>query len=502
MSWLSSKQGIQGVERTHGLRLSIIDGTCSQIMAVLFGGAFLVQYALLMGASNFVIGAIAAIGPVCQLLQIPAIYIIDRTRSRKATTVLTAGAGRIFLVLAAAAPWLASGRAAMGIFLFGLIMYNALGAIAGCAWTSWMRDFVPQRVMGSYFARRMAVATAAGAALSLLAAFGLDHCKDRLADPKIAYAAILGVGVLFGILGAAVLSRIPEPAMDTGKSQGLLALLAEPLRDANFRRLIVFLGSWNFAINLAAPFFTVYLLRRLEMSMAWVIGLTVLSQAANVVFLRVWGRLADKYTNKPVLGVSGFLFLISIVLWPFTLLPERHFLTIPLVVMIHVLAGMATAGVAISAGNIALKLAPYGRATSYLALNGVVSGVAATIAPLLAGAVADWFADKQMQLTISWTSATHHLNLPAVHLQGFDFLFVAAFFLGLGSLQWLVAVREQGEVEEDIVVTELLADMRQKIKHISTVGGLRYLTYFPYQRLRDMLSHFGSPRTQGPAASR
>jgi MFS family permease len=202
------------------------------------------------------------------------------------------------------------------------------------------------------------------------------------------------------------------------------------------------------------------------------------------------------------LGVSGFLFLISIVLWPFTLLPERHFLTIPLVVMIHVLAGMATAGVAISAGNIALKLAPYGRATSYLALNGVVSGVAATIAPLLAGAVADWFADKQMQLTISWTSATHHLNLPAVHLQGFDFLFVAAFFLGLGSLQWLVAVREQGEVEEDIVVTELLADMRQKIKHVSTVGGLRYLTYFPYQRLRDMLSHFGSPRTQGPAASR
>ena len=38
-----------------------------------------------------------------------------------------------------------------------------------------------------------------------------------------------------------------------------LSLLTTPLRDSNFRHLVLFLSSWNFAVNLAAPFFTVYM---------------------------------------------------------------------------------------------------------------------------------------------------------------------------------------------------------------------------------------------------
>jgi hypothetical protein len=48
------------------------------------------------------------------------------------------------------------------------------------------------------------------------------------------------------------------------KAGPAVALLFAPLREGNFKRLIFFLASWNFAANLAAPFFTVYMLRSLN----------------------------------------------------------------------------------------------------------------------------------------------------------------------------------------------------------------------------------------------
>jgi len=481
----------------RGLRMLVYDGLCSQVMSVLVGGAFLVQFALMLGASNTVIGLIAAVGPLAQILQIPAIYLVDGSRQRKAMTVIPAGLGRLFLLLVAGLPWLAPPAWRVPLLLGGLFMYFGLGAVAGCAWNSWIRDLVPQPIMGAYFAKRLSVATAVGAVASLGAGVAVDRFRGLGGSPELVYSVVFGVGLAFGLVGLVFLVRTPEPRMAPSQTKGLLAVLAEPFRDENFRRLLLFLGSWNFAINLAAPFFTVYLLKTLGLSMTWVIGLSVLSQIVNVMFFRLWGRLSDRFANKPVLGLSGFLFIVSILIWPFTTLPRAHLLSIPLVILIHILAGMATAGVAISGGNIALKLAPYGHATSYLAVNGLVCGLAASVAPILAGIGADWLKNQQLRISISWISGARQFDGPAFKLQGLDFLFVVAGILGLLSLQLLLSVREVGEVEEDLLVGHLVAEMRQKIKSVSTIAGLRNLSFFPYHRLKDMLQHIPPARRRG-----
>jgi MFS family permease len=274
------------------------------------------------------------------------------------------------------------------------------------------------------------------------------------------------------------------------KGGSLLSILSEPFRDANFRKLLVFTGSWGFAINLAAPFFTVYLLKRLGQSMSWVIALTVLSQFVNVAFLRIWGRLADRFTNKSVLTVSGPLFIVSILLWPFTTMPDIYFLTFPLLVAIHVLSGMSAAGVTLCTGNIALKAAPKGTATAYLATNALVAGLSASMAPILGGLAADWFETQELSITVRWASTApeslREFLLPALNLRGLDFLFICAVIFGFYALHRLLAVKEEGEVEDDVVVTELYAEVRKTARHVSTVTGLRYLTEFPYAVLKDM----------------
>jgi hypothetical protein len=66
-----------------------------------------------------------------------------------------------------------------------------------------------------------------------------------------------------------------------------------------------------------------------------------------------------------------------------------------------------------------------------------------------------------------------------------DFLFLISFAVGIYALHRLLAVQEDGEVEERVVATELFALVRKAVQHVSNVAGLRRLTYFPYGRLRD-----------------
>jgi MFS family permease len=269
------------------------------------------------------------------------------------------------------------------------------------------------------------------------------------------------------------MSLMPEPLMQPvpEPKPSLTSTLAAPFRDRNYRKLLRFLFLWGLAINLATPFFAVYMLERLGLPLSAVIGFSILSQAFNIAFLRVWGRLIDQFGSKAVLSLCVSLYLLVILGWAFTAMPDRYFLTIPLLVMLHVLAGIAAAGVTLSIGTIGLKLAPSGQATAYLAGAGLAINLGAGLGPLLGGLFADHF---------------RHLDLDALHLTGFDFLFGTAFILGLVILPLLGGVREEGEASREVVLEALRAPIRQLSRPLSTVAGLSFLSQFPYAYLRKV----------------
>lgn len=463
------------------------DGVCTQIMGTLTGGAFLVAFALLLGASNFVIGLIGALAPLSQLLQVPAIYLIEKTAHRRLLVVVSSTLSRLFWFVLAVIPWFVPADAQVAVFVFALFMYFGLGTISGLSWSSWIRDLIPDHIMGSFMAKRMAIATAVGAALSLLAGYGVDIYKQYYAEAGI-YSIYFALGGIFGLLGVIFLARTPEPKMEANPRPEILKLIKEPLGDTNFRQLLIFLGSWNFAVNLVAPFFTVYMLQRLGLSMTVVITLAVVSQVVNVAFFRLWGKLADRFSNKSVLVEAGPLFILTFIIWPFTTLPESYWGTIPLLLAIHALAGMSTAGVMLCTGNIALKLAPKGKATAYLAVNALVSGIAATVAPILGGILSTFLEGETVTLTFHWLSQSTGLNIEfaTLSLKGLDFLFLTAFIFGLYALHRLLAVKEVGEVEKGIVLGQFYMEIRKAVSNISNVSGMRDLVYFPYNQLMTL----------------
>jgi hypothetical protein len=170
--------------------------------------------------------------------------------------------------------------------------------------------------------------------------------------------------------------------------------------------------------------------------------------------------------------------------WAFTTMPERYFLTIPLLVILHILAGIAAAGVTLAIGTIGLKLAPPGQATSYLAGAGLAINLGAGLGPLLGGRFADYFSVRELSLTFEWLSPGSHFEIGALYLTGFDFLFGITFILGLITLTLLGGVREEGEVSREVVLDALGAPMRELSRPVSTVAGLNFLSQFPYGYLR------------------
>ncbi|WP_342679574.1 MFS transporter [Methanofollis sp. UBA420] len=480
---LSPTENMSMDERRRGLRLVLQEGMVTQAMVTLTGGVFLVAFALQLGASNTIIGLLAAIPPLAELFQMPSVYLVTRIKNRRRLTVTASFLARSFWVVIAAIPFVVPPSTAVWALVGAMCCYSILSGISHCAWNSWIHDLLPQTEIGDFFSRRMRLSTILAIILSLAAAFFIDFWKTETGGELTAYSVLFFGGYIAGMVGVYLLSRTPEPLIQEEEAPKLRTILKEPASDRNFRNLLTFLGSWNFAINLAAPFFTVYMLQRLGMDIGWVIALAVLSQIASVASFKVWGHTADRLSHKSVLQISGPIFMIAILAWTFTTLPEPYFLTIPLLIVIHILTGISTAGVTLSTNYIGLKLAPQGHATSYIAAASITNYLAAGVAPIVGGLFADFFAAREASLTLTWTDPAGTIVLNTLDFQHWDFFFFFAFIIGLYSLHRLSAVHEEGEVKERIVIHELLAEVRREMRNLSTAGGLRTMIRPPVARI-------------------
>ena len=482
---------ISDSEVASGLRWLTLEGMASLGFFSITTSGFLAAFALALGANNFQIGILAALPFITQPLQIAAIPLVERVRKRKLIAVATWIPAQLLWIPIALIPIFLDipGAAAVSMLLALLALRGVLAALSNCAWNSWIRDLIPQRILGSVIGRRLALASVAGMVFGLAAAFFADWWQGHATAESQALAYTLPL--LFGIFTLALASPLfmtlmPEPLMQppADPRPSLARTITAPFRDKNYSKLLRFLFLWGLAINLATPFFAVYMLERIGLPLAAVIGFSILSQAFNVLFLRVWGRLIDQFGIKAVLSLCVSLYLLVILGWPFTTMPERYFMTIPLLVILHILAGIAAAGVTLSTGSVGMKLAPQGKTTAYLAGASLAINLGAGLGPLLGGRFADYFSVRQLSLTFSWASPGGSFEFPALNLTGFDFLFGITFILGMFTLTLLGGVREEGEERREVVLDALEAPLRGLSRPLSTVAGLGFLSQFPYGYLR------------------
>lgn len=501
MARFATRARLTPAQRREGVRWWIRNGIGSQAMDTLTVGAFLTAFALELGASTIVIGMLAAIPYLTQVLQIAGVHLDARWRNRRLISVLFTGLSRPMFLLMAAAAFVQP--PALALFLFGtaFALRYVLTALMSCSWNSWIRDLVPDAQRGRLTGRRLALMSWVSIVLGLSAAAFVDAWKAFALGPApVAYSVLFALAFVGGAASTWCMTRMTEPTPPAASPDvALLARLWHPLRDANYRRLLAFIATWNFAVNLAAPFFMVHMLKRLGLELWLVMALTLTSQLVNVAVLRRWGDIADRMSNKSVLQVCAPLFIACIFAWTFTTLPEPHALTLPLLLAIHVLTGVATAGVTLASGNIALKLAPAGDATAYLATNSLAISLASGVAPVVGGLLAHFFTERELSLLLRWRTPEGALQFDTLSISQWDFFFALAAVVGLVAVGLLGRVREVGEVEEKVVLNEMYLHARRFVQNLSSIAGLHQAGEFPYGKLRRRTR--GARQARGGEAS-
>jgi MFS family permease len=489
-SFLQPVPALSEAEQSRALRLAIWEGVVSMGFGSIITSGFLAAFALALGANNFQVGILASLPFMTQLLQIPYILVIEKLRRRKIIAVPTWAVSQLIWFPIALIPVLIDTPSPLAvsalIVLIGL--RGVVNAATNCAWNSWMRDLVPKQILGLFFSRRLAWATLAAAVFGLSAAFFVEFWNDRNAaeDQVYAYTLVLLFGATFmGLSSLFLMSRIPEPQMPPaeGKSLSIRETLTVPLRDKNFQQLLKFLFFWGVALNLATPFFAVYMLNALDYPVSAVIQLSVLSQMANALSLKMWGRLVDRFSSKTVLSMGASLYAFVILGWALSTLPDGYSATLPILATLHLIAGVAAAGVSLGISTIGMKLAPQGQATSYLTAASLATNLGTAIGPLLGGLFADFFSVRDLQINFSWTSPARQIDLGIVHLNGYDFLFVIAFIFAVASLNLLTSLKEQGDVSKEEALEALMAHSQQATRAMSSVPGLGFVATFPLTRL-------------------
>ncbi|MEZ5414669.1 MAG: MFS transporter [Opitutaceae bacterium] len=476
--------------RERGLRNMTLQAVAASGADGLASGGFLAAFALILGATNFQIGVMTAIPSIVQPLQLLAVVLVERVRMRKLITVTAYFIAYAMWIPVALIPFFIEvpNPTAITVMLFFIALRGMANAFVSTGWNGWLRDIIPQDVMGKFFAHRLRLATIASVIAAILAAGYIDWWKESGPTAEIfgySYAMLAG-SVLFGFAAVAFMARMPEPqmAVPDGPPPSVLHSLSAPWRDTNFRQLIKFTFMWNFVANLAVPFFSVYMLVKLNMSLSAVVGLGVLSQVFNIFFLRVWGPIVDRFGSKIVLTLSSSLYFLVILGWTFTTMPEAYALTFPLLVFLHMLIGIASAGINITTTTIRMKMAPAAQATSYLTVVALSASLGAGIGPLLGGACADFFDVRHLRVLVEWIDPLREIDFPAFYLTGFDFLFAIAFILGIFTVGLLSGIREEGEADGQEVMDELMSQTRQNLRVLNSVPGLGFVANFPVVSMR------------------
>lgn len=454
-----------------GKRSLVWDAAWASITGAWSGGVILVGLALYLGAGPMTIGLLAAIPFLAQIVQMPTVYLVERLRKRKLIGIPTLTVARLLILVLGLLAIVPVESPRVGLLVLSQLLIALLGSIGACAINSWFHQLLPAESLGNFFGRRLLVASSLACGATLLAGVLVDH--PPFGKLGLSYTLTFGMAGLAGFASSLCLARTPEPTMPArSETIGLRQLVREPLGDRNFRRVLVLLGGWNVASNIAAPFLTVYLIQQIGYGLSTVTQLWVISQMFNAAALYLWGQVSDRLSNKSVLAVALPAYFASTLGFVVAGMVERPELKLVFFYLLHAVMGAASGGISLATGNLGLKLAPQGRGTSYLAVIGLTAALAGGLAPLVGGALAQWFSTRELSVVLRWVSRGQASELTVMAFSHWEFLFAFSACLGLYVMHALSGVEEGEEVSQHAVVQELALEAMRTVNHLSSIGGV------------------------------
>lgn len=385
----------------QALKNSIKEGAAYSAMDGI-AGTYATPFALAMGANNAEVGFLNSIPSLFSTLFQPFVSKYIKKIGRKSVCESLSFAQKLLFIPVIFIPFFFLNE---GVFIF--ILLSTLSSIflsfANTAWSSWMGSIVPEKIRGSYFGQRNMIQSISSFITTLLAGWILG-----LMNNFFGFSFVFFLAFVFGLLSYFYLTKIPnaEHKKTERKSRlNILKSVSDFKKYRNFKPFKRHMTLVNFAVNLASPFFTVYMLSVMNIGYEWY-GIVAASEIlARILMQRYWGVLSDKFGDRSVMSLCNIL----IVFYPFLFLFVRNPFHL---ILVSLFSGVAWSGFDLTSFNYLLDVTPSEKRYSYISEYKLETGIALFLGPLLGGLISQYFSGA----TLCW-------------LEGLQIIFFLSFVL-------------------------------------------------------------------------
>ncbi len=295
------------------LRAIVADGVFFSTMVGL-GETYVPAFALAAGLGEVVAGLVATLPMLAgALFQLVTPWGVRRLGSYRRWVVICAclqAASFLPLIVGAVL-----GRIGLGWLAVATVAYWSFGMATSPAWNAWITTLVPREIRATFFASRTRNAQAALFGAVLAGGLMLQWGRDQEIELGV-FGALFAAALASRLVSARFLARQSE-APDLAREHRALPLRAvvSTVRRAGSGRALAYLLGMQAAVNVAAPFFTPYMLGPLGLSYAQFMILTAAAFLARVLVLPLLGHVAQRRGTRHILWWGAVGIVPLPVLW-------------------------------------------------------------------------------------------------------------------------------------------------------------------------------------------
>lgn len=341
---------------------------------------YIIPLGLLLGASVVQIGMLVAIphllGAISQLF---AVFLLKRVGSRKRFIVIGALLQAVFLIPIAFLPLLAI-KYKVVFFILLVAIFRIMGNLIGTVWGSLMSDYLPADQRGSYFGWRSRISGLAG--IFGLISGGITLFLLKFYSPSAGFFIVFLLIAIARFFSVYLLTKLEDiPLSHTKESDFTFFQFISRFRQSNFVKFIFYVSSLMLATHLSAPFFSVYMLRDLQLNYIQYTSVHLAAVLAGLFAFPIWGWHADHVGNARVLKLTSFLIPFIPLFWVFTK-------NIYLLLLVELFAGFVWGGFNLCSVNFIFDAVSQEKRVRCLSYFNLINGMAIFIGANLGGFLA------------------------------------------------------------------------------------------------------------------
>lgn len=405
----------------------VLGASLGFVFFVALGGAPFAGFLRKLGVSDLMYSVMMAMPAMGGLFQIFASYFLERTGKIKKMFLISGVFQRLLILPVILLPLFVPKDMENVMFaaMFLFLGISAVGAaFNGVSFFSWMAAFVPIEIRGRFFGQRQMVLYFTGMLGGFLVSFLLDTIGGF-----IGFVVVFAMVTIMALLDIACFLKVQDPPFVKSEDNvPFLEVWKEAFLNRNFVKYMIFWAVWIFGIAMPGPFFITFMLEYLKISFVEIAVYTSITSIFIIFFGRIWGSFIDRFANRPILYICSSVIAVLPLVW-FTAFPGMHHVPVAL---IHMLIGMFWGGIELTSANLMMGLSPEKNRSVYIANFSLISSLAGSILPFVAGGLL-------MQLT-----AGVNVSILSFNIQNYHILFAAAAAIRVSALIFLLPhVREE-----------------------------------------------------------